>query len=128
MPTVLPGLTQIEAARLLIEHGRNELPPPKRKPAWQLLVAQLLHFFALLLWVAAVLAFVAGMPQLGIAIAVVIVVNGLVAFVQERGATRTADALRDLMPRRVLVRRDHATVEIDAAELVPGDLMLLAYR
>ena len=125
MPTVLPGLTQIEAARLLIEHGRNELPPPKRKPAWQLLVAQLIHFFALLLWVAAVLAFVAGMPQLGIAIAVVIVVNGLVAFVQERGATRTADALRDLMPRRVLVRRDHATVEIDAAELVPGDLMLL---
>lgn len=41
------------------------------------------HFFALMLWVAGGLAFVAGMPQLGVAILVVVVVNGAFAFVHD---------------------------------------------
>jgi hypothetical protein len=41
------------------------------------------HFFALMLWVAGALAFIAGMPQLGAAIFVVVIVNGVFAFVQE---------------------------------------------
>ena len=51
-------------------------------------LGELVHFFALMLWVAGVLAFVAGMPQLGVAIFVVIVVNGLFAFLQEERAER----------------------------------------
>ena len=47
------------------------------------LAAQMIHFFALMLWVAGALAFVAGLPELGIAIFVVVVVNGVFAFVQE---------------------------------------------
>jgi magnesium-transporting ATPase (P-type) len=54
------------------------------------LLAQFTHFFALMLWAAAVLAFVAGMPQLAIAIVVVIIVNGVFAFVQEQRAERAA--------------------------------------
>lgn len=50
------------------------------------------HFFALLLWFAAVLALVAGMPELGIAIVVVIVVNGLFAFAQQERAEKAADS------------------------------------
>ena len=53
--------------------------------------AQLTHFFALLLWVAAVLAVLAGMPQLAVAIVVVVVINGAFAFVQEHRAEQAAD-------------------------------------
>ena len=53
------------------------------------------HFFALMLWVAGVLAFIAGLPQLGVAIFVVVVVNGVFAFVQEQpGRARRRAAAR----------------------------------
>jgi calcium-translocating P-type ATPase len=90
------------------------------------LIAQWTHFFALLLWVAAGLAIVAGMPQLGAAIAVVVVINGLFAFVQEHRAERAADRLQDLLPTQVTVRRDGETHVVDAVDLVRGDVVLLA--
>lgn len=65
---------------------------------WRKLVGQLTHFFALMLWVAGALAFVAGMPQLGVAIFVVILVNGVFAFVQEQRAEQAAQHLSDLLP------------------------------
>jgi calcium-translocating P-type ATPase len=83
------------------------------------------HFFAVLLWVAAALAFVAGMPELGVAITVVVLINGVFAFVQEHRAERAAAQLHHLLPRRTRVVRDGAVVEVDAAELVVGDLMVL---
>ena len=83
------------------------------------------HFFALMLWVAGILAFIAGLPQLGVAIFVVVVVNGVFAFVQESRAEHAAERLRDLLPRRAIVVRDGVPVEIDAAELVVDDLVLL---
>jgi magnesium-transporting ATPase (P-type) len=78
-----------------------------------------------MLWAAGALAFVAGLPELGVAIFVVIGVNGMFAFVQEHRAERAAAALRDLMPRRAMVVRDGERHEIDAADLVVGDLVLL---
>ena len=103
---VSEGLTTAEAASRLRRDGPNELPLPPRTPAWRRLAAQMVHFFALMLWVAGVLAFVAGMPQLGVAIFVVVVLNGVFAFVQEERAEHAAERLRDLLPRRVTVVRD----------------------
>jgi magnesium-transporting ATPase (P-type) len=85
----------------------------------------MVHFFALLLWVAGVLAFVAGMPALGVAIFVVVVINGTFAFVQEERAERAAERLADLMPVRVTVRREGQTEVVDADEVVVGDVVLL---
>ena len=68
------------------------------------------------------------MPQLGVAIFVVIVVNGVFAFVQENRAERAAERLRDLLPRRATVVRDGRRHDIDAAELVDGDLVVLSCR
>jgi magnesium-transporting ATPase (P-type) len=86
----------------------------------------MVHFFALMLWIAGGLAFVAGMPQLAVAIFVVIIVNGVFAFLQEYRAERTAEQLLDLLPRRAKVVRDGVILEIDAGELVVDDAMLLA--
>ena len=85
----------------------------------------MVHFFALMLWVAGVLAFVAGMPQLGVAIFVVVVINGVFAFVQEERAEKAAERLADLMPVRVTVRREGQVLVIAADEVVVGDLVLL---
>ena len=120
------GLRSVDARARLVLDGPNVLPSPRPPPAWRRLAAQMVHFFALMLWVAGVLAFIANLPQLGVAIFVVIVVNGVFAFVQETRAEHAAERLSDLLPRRAMVLRDGATLEIDAAELVVHDLVLLA--
>jgi magnesium-transporting ATPase (P-type) len=121
----LPGLDSAEAARRLAESGPNVLPTERPPGVGMALLRQFTHFFALLLWGAAALAVVAGMPQLGVAIVVVIVINGSFAFVQEYRADRAVDRLRDLLPASAVVRRDGQDISVPAAELVPGDLVLL---
>ena len=51
------GLSRAEVAARLATDGPNRLPPPERQPAWQRLVGEMVHFFALMLWIAGVLAF-----------------------------------------------------------------------
>ncbi len=119
------GLSTVEATRRLQRDGPNRLPSPAAVPAWRRFAAQLVNFFAVMLWVAGVLAFVAGMPTLGTAIFVVVVVNATFAFVQEHRAERAAALLRDLLPRRAIVVRDGIRGEINADDLVEGDAVLL---
>lgn len=119
------GLAPEEAAARLAREGPNLLPAPPRPEAWRRLAAQMVHFFALMLWVASGLAFVAGLPELGVAIIVVVVLNAVFAFAQEHRADRAAERLRDLLPRRATVVRGGRRQTIDAAELVIGDLVIL---
>jgi P-type E1-E2 ATPase len=128
VPTLLatPGLTTDEARRRLAADGPNTLPAPRPPSPFLLLARQLVHFFALLLWGAAVLAVVGGLPQLGLAIAVIVVVNAGFAFAQEYRADRAAQRLQELLPMRATVLRDGARQVVPAAELVRGDVVLLA--
>ncbi|WP_037314336.1 cation-translocating P-type ATPase [Amycolatopsis orientalis] len=119
------GLTTAEAAAALRHDGPNTLPAAKGRNPLLTLAGQMVHFFALMLWAAAGLALVAGMPVLSIAIAVVVVLNGAFSFAQEYRADRAAERLRDLLPVRATVRRDGRAVVVDAAELVVGDVVLL---
>ncbi|MFN8052636.1 MAG: cation-transporting P-type ATPase [Acidimicrobiales bacterium] len=122
----MTGLTAADAAARLRRDGPNRLSPPPGPPTWRRLAAEFTHFFALMLWVAGALALVAGMPQLGIAIFVVIVVNGLFAFAQEGRAEAAAARLRDLLPAKVVVVRDGQPQPVDAVDIVVGDLVVLA--
>jgi len=119
------GLTDAEVLARRDADGPNELPRPKPPSPLRRLGAQLVHFFALLLWVAAALAVVAGMTQLAVAIVAVVVVNGVFAFVQEHRAERAAERLADLLPRQSTVRRDGEVRVVDARDLVAGDVVLL---
>ncbi|HET6714148.1 MAG TPA: cation-transporting P-type ATPase [Actinomycetota bacterium] len=121
----IAGLRGADAAERLRLDGPNALPAAKGVSWARRLAGQLFHFFAMMLWVAAGLAAIAGLPQLSVAIVAVIVLNAIFAFAQERRAERAAEGLRDLLPRRARVIRDGDEVEIDAAELVVGDLVLL---
>lgn len=123
--SVLSGLSSAEAALRLARAGPNRLPEARTVPGWRRLLAELTHFFAVMLWVAAALAFVAGMPQLGVAIVVVIVVNGVFAYIQQERAQHAAAKLRELLPAMVSVRRDNRIVKVHTTELVPGDAVVL---
>ncbi len=119
------GLTTERAAELLKRAGPNVLPGEKPVPQWRKLWAELTHFFALMLWVAAALAFVADMPQLGVAIIVVVIVNGVFAHIQQERAQHAAARLRGLLPADVRVRRDGQVRTVHASDLVMDDAVLL---
>ncbi|MBS4752529.1 cation-transporting P-type ATPase [Nocardioides sp. zg-ZUI104] len=122
-PPQVRGLTEQQVAQRREQYGANTLPEPRRQAPWLDLLRQMTHLLAVLLWVAAVLAAVAGMPELAIAIAVIVVLNGVFAFWQEHRADRSAQQLRALLPARTRVVRSGEEVVVDASDLVVGDLV-----
>ncbi len=128
-PTAAPavlhgGLSSSEAAARLRADGPNQLTPPHRPSGLRRFVRELTHFFALMLWGAAVLAWVAGMPQLAVAIGAVVIVNAVFAFAQATRAEHAAERLRSLLPVQVTVRRDGVARLVEATEVVRGDLVV----
>ncbi len=125
LKTTPSGLSNGEARLRQERFGANQLPALPRRSLLLRLADQLVHFMALLLWVAGALAFAAGTPQLGWAIWAVVLINGLFSFWQEFQAERTLAVLRQALPRQVRVWRDGQLQELAAAELVPGDRIAL---
>ncbi len=119
------GLTSAEVVQRLDRDGPNVLPPVAGTPMWRLFAAQFVHFFAVMLWVAALLALLADLAQIAAAITGVIVANAVFAFVQEQRTERAAEHLRRLLPQRVTVLRRGPPTVVDASELVIGDRVLI---
>ncbi len=119
------GLTSAEADERLSRDGPNLVPEAKRSGLGRALLGQFTHLLAVLLWVAAAFALLAGLPQLAVAIVVIVVLNALFAFWQEYRADRSTQALKRLLPQRCRVVRDGVESLVDAAALVVGDLVLL---
>ncbi|MGE5274027.1 MAG: cation-translocating P-type ATPase [Verrucomicrobiota bacterium] len=120
------GLPDREAERRLLVYGRNELVRRGGRRWQRELVNQLVHPLALLLWAAALLALASGSTVLGAAIVAVVLLNGAFAFVQERQAERAVEALSGYLPQQAVVVRDGRRRTIEAAELVPGDVLVVA--
>src|SRR5512144_3073117 len=95
------GLSSQEAARLLEQVGPNAIAEAKGPSHLRRFLANFVQLLALLLWVGATLALVAGMPELSVAIVVVIVVNAVFSFIQEFKAEQAVAALRRMLPQRV---------------------------
>ena len=125
MSTTAAGLTSEEAARRSAVQGPNRLPKPPRPSLVAQLVRQLTHLLAILLWVAAAMALLAGMPELSVAILAVVLLNAAFAFAQEYRADRSAERLDAMLPSKVLVRRDGRLRSIEAVDLVRGDIVVL---
>ncbi|MFY8149608.1 MAG: cation-translocating P-type ATPase [Prochlorococcaceae cyanobacterium] len=119
------GLSQQEAEARLERYGANRLPAVKHRPLALRFLDQMVHFMALLLWIAGGLAFIAGTPQLGWAIWSVVLINGIFSFWQEFQAERTLAALTRALPRQVQLWRDGQLGFHSAEELVAGDRLLL---
>ena len=119
------GLASREAARRQLVYGPNALLRRAGRRWPRELLNQFTQPLALLLAVAAVLAWAGGTPALSAAVVAVIVLNAGFAFVQERQAERAVDALSAFLPPTARVVRDGARQEITAAELVPGDVLVI---
>jgi Ca2+-transporting ATPase len=119
------GLTAAEAAARLEQVGRNE-PSRQRRPRYaQLALHQVVDPLVALLVAATAISVAMGDTTEGIAIAAILVLNGVLGFWQEAGAERAILALSTAFSQSALVVRDGAEAEIDAAEVVPGDVLLV---
>nr|WP_272956183.1 cation-transporting P-type ATPase [Actinopolymorpha rutila] len=119
------GLSSREAERRLVHYGPNEITRRGGRRWPKELAFQFTHPLALLLWVAAGLAWLAGIGAVAVAIVIVIVVNALFAFVQETQAERAVEALAAYLPVRAKAVRDGRVQTVEATTLVPGDLVVI---
>ncbi|WP_308166563.1 cation-translocating P-type ATPase [Nocardia albiluteola] len=119
------GLTSTEAGRRLLQYGPNALRKRGGRQWPAELGRQFTHPLALLLWLAAGLLLVVGSHVVAAAVLLIIVLNAAFSFVQEVQAGRAVEALAKYLPQRAKVDRDGIVREIDATELVPGDIVLI---
>ncbi|EME62565.1 cation-translocating P-type ATPase [Amycolatopsis decaplanina] len=119
------GLSSRDAQRRLVHVGTNELRRRGGRTWPRELVRQFTHPLALLLWAAAGLAWLVGIEPVAIAIVAVIVINAAFAFVQEQHAEKAVEALAAYLPMRAKVLRDGRVAEIEAIQLVPGDVLII---
>jgi magnesium-transporting ATPase (P-type) len=120
------GLDATVVAQRRIEHGPNALPEPPPRPLWRLVARQFASPLIALLFVAAALAVALGHLNDAAVILAVVAINAVIGSVQEGRAERSMAALRRLAALRARVQRGGAELSIEARELVPGDVLLLA--
>lgn len=121
------GLSSDEALKRLRLTGPNSIKRiAKGTLLRDFLDNMFLNLFAVLLWAGGFMSFIAGMPELAVAIFLVIIINAIFSFLQEYKAEKAVEALSRLLPKKVLAVRDGETKEVDASTLVPGDLILLS--
>jgi P-type Ca2+ transporter type 2C len=119
------GLTTAEAGRRLLAQGANVLPVEPGRSVWRMVVDQVADPMIALLVVAAVISGIVGEPADTIVITVIVMLNAVIGVVQERRAEQAMAALRAMSAPTAVVVRDGVEQLIDAADLVPGDLVVL---
>ncbi|HET6203889.1 MAG TPA: cation-translocating P-type ATPase [Planctomycetota bacterium] len=119
------GLSGAGAARRLAEHGRNEIRREEGVPAWALLLQQFRGPLVGLLLGACVLSALLGEAADAVAIGAIVLLIGLVGFLQEHRAERALAALRSMTAPQARVLRDGRSAMVPAAEVVPGDALVL---
>ena len=119
------GLNVEEAARRLLIYGLNQIPEQGLKTRWRILADQFLNPIIYILAIAAVLAFLFSDLLEGFAIVVVILISAGIGFFMELQAVRSLEALRKMGQAMTYVIRSGKRTKIKAAEVVPGDIVLL---
>ncbi|MFO1435356.1 MAG: cation-translocating P-type ATPase [Gammaproteobacteria bacterium] len=119
------GLDESVATARLAACGANRLQEHKSRSPVRMFLTQFADFMIIVLLVAGVIAAVVGEPQDTVAILVIVVLNAVIGFVQEFRAERAMAALKLMAAPAALVRRASDVAQRPAAELVPGDVVLL---
>jgi len=119
------GLTSAKVNELRKQYGFNEIKTEQKSRLVKLFIGQFTSFLVLILVVAGILSFVFGDDLDGIAIFAIIVLNGIIGFIQEYKAENAVNALKKMLIPKTVVFRDGQQKEIPSTELVPGDIVLL---
>merc|ERR1711971_1455934 len=135
------GLTDSQAAKGLVEHGKNELTPPPTTPEWIKSCQCLFSGFAMLLWLGAFLCFLAYGIQasayeeppddnlyLGVVLSAVVTVTGIFSYYQESKSAKIMEGFKNLVPQYALVRRNNGEkLTIPADTLTLGDIVEIKF-
>ena len=119
------GLSAGAVADRLAEHGPNALPQAEQETWWQRLLRQFNDPMIYVLITAGVLTAIMGHVIDTAVIAAVVVINGLVGFIQEGKAADALESIRDMLSPESEVLRDGTWVQVPSEELVPGDVVKL---
>jgi len=119
------GLSDAEAKRRLASIGPNRLPQPRRPALWRRFAAQFRSLLIYILIAAALLTAAIGEWLDCWVILGVVLINGIIGYLQEAKAERALDAVRKLLAPSALILRDGRRRRLPAEELVPGDIVLL---
>ena len=119
------GLPAAEAGARLARHGPNRLAEKPPRPAWLKFLDQFKSLLVLILLGAAVLAGIVGDVGDAVVIFIVVLLNAALGFIQEHRAENALAALKNMLAPSARVRRDGSVRQVDASELVPGDIVLL---
>uniref|UniRef100_A0A6I8PW71 Sodium/potassium-transporting ATPase subunit alpha n=2 Tax=Xenopus tropicalis TaxID=8364 RepID=A0A6I8PW71_XENTR len=130
------GLTNARAAEVLAQDGPNALTPPPTTPEWVKFCRQLFGGFSILLWIGAILCFLAYGIQiamedepindnlyLGVVLAAVVIVTGCFSYYQEAKSSKIMDSFKNMVPQQALVIREGEKLQINAEMVVVGDLV-----
>ena len=120
------GLSEPEAEKRLSQYGKNIIQEVKGKPLIVKFLSNFTHLMAILLWFGGIVGFIAQMPELGIAIWMVNIINGVFSFMQEFRAEKASEALKKLLSSYAHVLRNGTEQRISVEGLVPGDIILLS--
>uniref|UniRef100_A0A669B6P9 Sodium/potassium-transporting ATPase subunit alpha n=1 Tax=Oreochromis niloticus TaxID=8128 RepID=A0A669B6P9_ORENI len=122
--------------KFLLRDGPNALTPPPTTPEWVKFCRQLFGGFSILLWTGAILCFLAYAIQaatedepagdnlyLGIVLTAVVVITGCFSYFQEAKSSKIMESFKNMVPQQALVIREGEKVQINAEEVVAGDLI-----
>nr|P30714.2 RecName: Full=Sodium/potassium-transporting ATPase subunit alpha-1; Short=Na(+)/K(+) ATPase alpha-1 subunit; AltName: Full=Sodium pump subunit alpha-1; Flags: Precursor [Rhinella marina]CAA77842.2 sodium/potassium-transporting ATPase alpha-1 subunit [Rhinella marina] len=130
------GLTTARAAEILARDGPNALTPPPTTPEWVKFCRQLFGGFSMLLWIGAILCFLAyGIRKasdlepdndnlyLGVVLSAVVIITGCFSYYQEAKSSRIMESFKNMVPQQALVIRNGEKLSINAENVVQGDLV-----
>jgi len=130
------GLSDAEAKKRLERDGYNELTPPKTTPEWVKFCRNLFGGFSTLLWVGAILCFIAYSIEsvsnedpvednlyLGIVLSAVVIITGVFQYFQEAKSSKIMESFKNMVPQQALVIRNGEKKTLVAREIVLGDII-----
>lgn len=130
------GLTTQKAQEVFARDGPNALTPPKTTPEWVKFCKQMFGGFSLLLWIGAILCYLAYSIQastyedvqgdnlyLGIVLTAVVVITGCFSYYQDAKSSRIMESFKNMVPQFAIVIRNGEKLNVHAEELVQGDLV-----
>ncbi len=117
------GLTSTDAKKRLDKYGYNELEAKKKTSAFKILLGQLNDFMTWVLLGATLISGIMGEKADAITILIIILINGILGFIQEFKTEKSLEALKNLASPTAKVIRDGKVITLNAREIVPGDIL-----
>lgn len=119
------GLSAAEADARYEKFGPNKLQGKKATPKWKVFVSQFQDFMIYVLFAAVIIAAIEGQVVEAIAILTILLINGILGFIQEYRAEQALEALKTMSAATATVMRGGVEIEVETSLLVPGDIVLI---